>query len=270
MNQRIDLKEKNKSNLLYVSKTTLEKNSDSFVTLLHAHSNLEILIPESGDIRIKDEEQVITVNKNSLIFINPGSLHLELSISGVSFYALGINNVFEFLDNKEKKIEIREIDEEDYSLLLGLIKMIYQEAKYHLDNNIIDELYISFINIIKRNARFSFKPNDNNYSPLVYQIKRYIDDNYYSNPSLKDISNSLKSSIPTISNYFKKEMGISIIDYKIKVQLKEAENLLRITSMSITDISFAVGFLSTAYFIKMFKKEYQLTPKKYREEHFKI
>ncbi|WP_446231036.1 helix-turn-helix domain-containing protein [Pasteurella testudinis] len=45
-----------------------------------------------------------------------------------------------------------------------------------------------------------------------------------------------------------------------------AAGLLSNTDRTLPDISFASGFQSPSYFDKQFRKQYAITPKRYREQ----
>jgi AraC-like DNA-binding protein len=58
---------------------------------------------------------------------------------------------------------------------------------------------------------------------------------------------------------------MTFIDYINSMRIYHAEQLLIKTQISITEISFQVGFSSTAYFIKVFKRYNFCTPSNYRK-----
>lgn len=58
--------------------------------------------------------------------------------------------------------------------------------------------------------------------------------------------------------------GITIFDYKLIIQLTEAKKLLHFSNFSIEKIAKMLGFSSSTYFTKVFKKELLVTPHEYR------
>lgn len=63
---------------------------------------------------------------------------------------------------------------------------------------------------------------------------------------------------------FKYLYGHTVSDYVRDVRLMKAEDLIKNTGLSISEIVYAVGFNSRSYFSKIFKKKYNLSPKKYQ------
>jgi AraC-like DNA-binding protein len=69
-----------------------------------------------------------------------------------------------------------------------------------------------------------------------------------------------------VNDILKAEMGYTFIGYLNKLRLTEASRLLvENTSASIAEIAYTVGYKSSSYFNKLFKEEYQCTPKAFRD-----
>ena len=98
----------------------------------------------------------------------------------------------------------------------------------------------------------------------VSRIKKYISDTL-PNVTLEGISKELGRSCSYISHVFKKNTGRSIRAYCNELKLFEAQKLLTSTDLSVTEIAFEAGFEDTAYFIRLFRELYGITPNKYRK-----
>jgi len=69
-----------------------------------------------------------------------------------------------------------------------------------------------------------------------------------------------------VNDILKAEMGYTFIGYLNKIRLTEASRLLvENTSASIAEIAYSVGYKNSSYFNKLFKEEYECTPKAFRE-----
>lgn len=89
-----------------------------------------------------------------------------------------------------------------------------------------------------------------------YNTKLYVDDMAY----LCNISPSYFSKI------FKREMGCNFSTYINTIKVKKAKQLLETTDQPIINISLDLGYDDCGYFIKVFKKKYNVTPASYRKE----
>jgi AraC-like DNA-binding protein len=69
-----------------------------------------------------------------------------------------------------------------------------------------------------------------------------------------------------VNDILKAEMGYTFTGYLNKLRLTEASRLLaENNSAGIAEIAYSVGYRNASYFIKLFKEEYQCTPKAFRE-----
>ena len=101
-------------------------------------------------------------------------------------------------------------------------------------------------------------------SNLVKRILVYIDNNIYAKISLDELSRIFYFNKDYIMRVFKKELGITIIDYinkkRIYDSLKELE-----TSDTILKIALEHGFTSQEYYTEMFNKIMEVNPLTYRK-----
>ncbi len=83
--------------------------------------------------------------------------------------------------------------------------------------------------------------------------------------SIEDISKELYISRSAFQKKFIQYFGISPVEYRTKKRLEKAKQLLETTDKTIKEISDLLGFYDIAYFYKVFKKAFAITPKEYRE-----
>ncbi len=107
--------------------------------------------------------------------------------------------------------------------------------------------------------------DDNTHSSLCEQVLSYIHENY-ATPSLnnQEIADRFNYHPYHLSRIIKQETGITLHQYLTYYRLRIAKNLLITTKHDIEEISRLTGFCTSAYFIKMFRANTGITPKKYR------
>ena len=91
-------------------------------------------------------------------------------------------------------------------------------------------------------------------------IKYYIKKNLDRKITLSDIALSLHCSTVTLTQHFKAEFGITIVEYITKMRMERAKSLLLSTGEPIRVIAAEVGFSDIEYFSRAFKKFYGVPP----------
>lgn len=102
-------------------------------------------------------------------------------------------------------------------------------------------------------------------SRYTEQCKEYIRKYYHQKICIPDIAEALGVSESHLSRIFKKETGESIHKYSMHMRIERAENLLKYSEASLTEISEYLCFSSQSHFGKVFKVYKNMTPKQYRD-----
>ena len=92
----------------------------------------------------------------------------------------------------------------------------------------------------------------------------FLDSNYQKKISENTLSSLCGMNPFRFSRCFKKEIGITLQEYLVRLRIKEALRLLDNPNASITDIAFTVGFNDTSYFSRTFKKYMEYSPSEFR------
>ncbi len=98
----------------------------------------------------------------------------------------------------------------------------------------------------------------------VELAKEYMNTHFSTDISLQEVAVNSCISPFHFSRLFKKITSFSPHQYLQQVRLKHAELLLKNSKLPVTDIAYASGFSSTAYFATAFKHHYKLAPSQYR------
>ena len=104
----------------------------------------------------------------------------------------------------------------------------------------------------------------NNSNPLSYIIG-YINANIHQKIQIGDLSDKACMSKATFYRVFKREFGISPLDYILREKINRAKHLLLNTNQKVIAISYELGFADVNYFIRYFKKTEGPTPMQFRE-----
>lgn len=96
------------------------------------------------------------------------------------------------------------------------------------------------------------------------QIVRYVNEHFQSDVSIQDISKKFYIHPNYVSHLFKKELRVNFTKYLTGIRMERACELLRGTSLTVSEIAEQVGYHDYFYFAKLFKKQTGKTPTAYR------
>lgn len=100
-------------------------------------------------------------------------------------------------------------------------------------------------------------------NPLSF-ITGYIKANINEKIEVAHLSAQACMSKATFYRMFKREYGISPLEYIAQERIKKAKNLLKNPYMSVTAVCYECGFSDLNYFVRMFKSLEGITPKQYQ------
>jgi YesN/AraC family two-component response regulator len=85
--------------------------------------------------------------------------------------------------------------------------------------------------------------------------------------SIHVVYNKTGQARARIAALIKEKYGLSFKQLMNAIRLNEAKRLLTESDLKIYDIAFKIGYNNNTYFCKLFKKEFGLTPKEFRQHH---
>ena len=102
---------------------------------------------------------------------------------------------------------------------------------------------------------------------LMFTVLRYIEDNYREG-TLTELAALTFQPVSGLSRFIKREAGATFQQLLMQKRLNQAAYLLTNTRVPVEDIIAAVGYDNSSYFHRIFKQQFGVTPKKYRDsEH---
>src|SRR5690606_6392789 len=130
-------------------------------------------------------------------------------------------------------------------------KLKVEELLYHLFDKLlsresIPQQCISNDDVIKINA-----------------IKNEILKDFGKPPILEELASSHGLSQTKMKSLFKQIYGDTIYNYFQSARMNEAAFLLKQSDYSVSEVGYQLGFTNLSHFSRLFKKHYNITPKKY-------
>lgn len=128
-----------------------------------------------------------------------------------------------------------------------------------------DEIRKWLVQILKKAVEARDEASGRRYSDIIEAAKRQIEKMYMTEEiSLNTVSASVGMSPSYFSSVFRKEMGVTFVEYLTQVRMDKAKELLMCSSMKTSEIGYEVGYKDPHYFSYIFKKNQGCSPKEYR------
>jgi two-component system response regulator YesN len=141
-----------------------------------------------------------------------------------------------------------------YQFIQDLSKDDSQESLYYTLMKAFDKIFQCIYQ--NRNIQHTY---------IFTKAKEYIWNNYNQDVSLIKLAEAVGISPYYLSHLFRREMGISFLEYLMSVRIAVAKSLLKQTSMSVLEVCLEVGYQDPSYFAKIFKKKEGVYPTEYRK-----
>ena len=258
-----------KMSLLYISQSV---NGNDWHSSMHIHHCTELFYVTKGKGLFQTEEKIVPLQEDDLIIVNPNISHTEIGIKDETFeyIVLGFEGTEFYNGDFNLKNSIFQANYSNYKHeVLFYLKTLLVEAKNKDDHYKVicqNLLEILIINIIRRsNMQLQISPSRKVNKECVF-VENYINEHYKENITLDQLAELAYVNKYYLAHIFKKQKGISPINYLLEKRIDEAKYLLRTTNLSVNEIGRIVGFSSQSYFAQSFKKAMNKTPLEYRRE----
>ena len=100
---------------------------------------------------------------------------------------------------------------------------------------------------------------------LICNILKYIDTNINNKITIDDLEKVFFYNRYYIMKLFKKEIGLTIIQYINSIRVYNSILLIKNSDLDLINIAFKNGFYSLEYFSETFKQITKSNPKKYKD-----
>lgn len=227
----------------------------------------KIIVYKSLESNIGNVEINNNIRQKTLINLRLGNISLikdeiRRTFTSITEKGLLIDNLYIIMSEfvltlttfaKENELNISEIMGRNFDV-----------AKLIESKDSIQQVEEWFIDILNRLFNEYNKCKLLGYAKLVDKVRNYIDNNYSNKDiSLETIAGVMSINPCHLSNIFKKEAGISIIEYLTERRMNTAKELIDRGNMKLVEIAEMVGFNDPYYFSKCFKKMFGVSPSRY-------
>ncbi|MBP1964970.1 helix-turn-helix domain-containing protein [Paenibacillus aceris] len=101
-------------------------------------------------------------------------------------------------------------------------------------------------------------------SKPIRECRKYIYEHLYEDITVDKLSKLTGLNGNYLMQLFKKQTGLTLMNYIQQERVEEAKKLLNMTNDTVSSIASRLSFYDQAHFIKVFRKHTGVTPKQYR------
>lgn len=254
----------------------------------HSHDYYEINYIYSGKCYEYIDQKLFTLKKGDILIMSPSTTHsCYLIPQGLGRNVLIKKRLFDKIAT-----ELSTIDSNNF------MRALQNKASYFLFNGKQNTFLGALFDELYKYSYTSLKTGTTNYikvekivhlifhelcSSILEEQMEYSTDIKYkkTNNTYEDITNYIKNNLSTITrekveNHFgyssmslyrvMQSNGTTFQSLLTTIRKREAIYLLKHTNYSISEISKALGFESTEYFCRFFKKYRNVTPTEFRKD----
>lgn len=256
-----------------------EAYSKNHAHMLHKHKGiLELLYISAGEGRYIVGSREYAVAAGDLIICNAETLHGEAPFQAhtMQTYCCALSGVHKqtlptgcLISSYQRPV----LQLDQYQKPIGQIMPNIYELHIASPRNsdICRQMAISVLLMVEQaldlHGRHERNQIEQKNETLIRQITEYLDHHYTESLSLAEIAKHMHISTSYLSHVFKRETGLSPIQYVVHRRIGEAQSLLMETNLPVHVIEERLGFGSSCHLTSMFKKYVGIAPREYRK-HF--
>ncbi len=266
MNSNVSFYKRNdyiKNHFLTAEKKTIVGN---ILPHTHDYFELECFITGSGTHIIDDVSYPI--QPYSIFLLTPASIHSmqnlqDINIVTIMFQVEYEKNAFTFPIPPLTASPAFFLNKPDTDFLFPAILELVKVQKANID------LAMHLLYCILSKLTMLCQPKDS-VLPLTQRIMLYMLEHFKEEITLASTASHFGYSAAYLSDFFVKQTGTNFKKYLNNIRFSHAENLLRFTDMSITEVQANAGFSNYANFAKQFKLTFGKSPTEYRKTFMEI
>ena len=249
----------------------------------HRHKSWELLIVESGIVLNYINGKPYKVSAGDVFLLGPAHLHAIEVLSpqhlhrDLYFNTPDIERALEmFPDNLKKDIlsgkqlfslqlDINELTSLKKNISdLELIGALPTNCTQKID---LKSISLSILQYVFGIYSLNLYSKQKTYPEWFYSILINLHSPSVFTQRINSIIKTTNYSHSQIGNYFKKYIGITLIEYIKNLRLNYAAKLLKTTSHSTLFICENCGYDAYSHFERIFKKKFGCSPSKYRKHY---
>lgn len=253
--------------------------NDNQMTSINWYAGFKIIYVLAGSVEIIWNKQKSIMHAEDFLVINPFEPHSILPITESEVLAMHIPEAFfgrfcyhshlQTFDCRSNACALQQERQIEAirTLYARLFRAVYKQNigtafVYREVFSLIDILIGSF----QREQVEQVSPMRRKTVEQFQDILRYLHQNYRSDLSIGEVSKAFYISPNNLSRYFQRRLHTTFTSYLSEIRLGASYAEVQQSDKPITEIALENGFHSVSFFVRCFKKRYEMTPSDVRRK----
>lgn len=239
----------------------------------HMHQAVEMLYVMGGLIRLRVFEKIFELRKDDVIVINSNHRHswTELESSHVCIIHFDYSMLLEFMEKKIIFFYCNSSMEksERYEGIRSIMEDFFSECAVNMDGmtfqkkGLLYRLLHYLVSYFMTNMDAVSSKEGN---LRIEGMLQYINANYNRTIPLQEISEAMHMAPTSFSRFFKKNVGMTYVEYINNIRLHFALEDILYTVRPVSWIAHTHGFTNASAFCRIFKETYGIPPLAFRRQ----
>lgn len=249
---------------------------------LHWHEELEILYPLNGTADIMIEGQNYRLLKKHMLVVESRKVHSTYTYDEVSMFVCihisrkHMRQYFPDIDSYQIHCTPEDATEEQFPVYRAACELLEALTRLYMEEPVTYRMEAEglALQILSRLIRFfsvrQIQPVSTENSLAMERIRdviTYVEEHFREPVSLDDVAGLLGLGKEYFCRFFKKNMGMTFLNYLSEVRLAHTYDDLLNTNAPISEVMEANGYTNQKLFNSSFKSLYGCTPSAVRKEH---
>lgn len=232
---------------------------NQLVTPLHTHENPHLSLGLKGQMVVTRKSPAgLTSNIEQFSYVHAGEAHQTFLVS-----ATGKNINLELEPSFFARYELAESHFNKLTATPGasvLMLKLYKELQFQ-DSAFTDNIHTLILSMLQPQLATSQKAAPA-WVPIVREL---LCDHWNGEITLQQLSSAAHVHPVTVSKYFTRYFGCSLGEYRRRLKVERALQLMNSSGKSMTEISYLCAFFDQSHFIRAFREATGFPPGKFLE-----
>ncbi len=245
-------------------------NASLHQTTSHIHKECEIYLNINGNVSFEVENHIYPVKRGSVIITRPYEYHHCIQHSNenhehfwITFSAEETENFLEMFFNRRKgKNNLITLTEEKLNELCDVMWSLIANENDLLKRRID---FLRLFQIISGGRQESYQNNEEYLPDDVRTALRYMEEHLTEKIDIATLCDFCNVSVNTLERHFKEALGLSPFSMLRKKRLIASLQYLRYDD-SVAEAALKSGFSDYSNYIQLFRKQFGMTPLKYKKQ----